>query len=460
MTTTLLEPAQWAHAQFSSAQLGDRRRTERLVSIGTHLAFGSSGTLPQAFPRWRDLKAAYRFFSQPQIGFEQIQSPHWQQTRRLCQEPGQYLLIEDTTELDYTGHPATQDMGLIGDGRGRGLLLHSTLAVRIEGWDGEDQPQGIAVGLLGQQCWGRTRVRPKGETRRQLMSRARESQRWAAALEEGGPPPGCTWIYIADRESDFYEPIERCQRRGADFIIRAFHDRVLPQEDSHLKEQIAKAPVCGRFTLALRARDGQAARTAKLEVRTATMVFNGPRRKEGKREDFPAQVVEVCEVGAPAGVQPLHWLLLTSLPCATWAQVRRVIRLYALRWWVEEYHKGLKSGTKVQDSQLEVAYRIESLVAVLAVIAVRLVNTQWLARTRPNEPVDPRVFGPKMLAVLTVMFGKPKEGWTHRTALVSLARAGGFLARRCDGMPGWQTIWRGWQRLLWIAHGLEFLKFR
>ena len=460
MTTTLLEPAQWAQSQFSLAQLGDQRRTKRLVKIATKLAQGTSGTLPQAFPVWKDLKAAYRFFSQPKIGFEQIQSPHWQQTRKACQQPGEYVLIEDTTELDYTTRPAIEDLGPIGDGRGRGLLLHSTLAVRIDGWDGEDQPQGVILGLLAQQCWSRRRPGRKRETRRQLMSRSRESQRWAAALEEGGPPPGATWIYMGDRETDFYEPIERCNRKGARFIIRAFHDRVLAEGNGHLKEQVAKARVCGQLSVEVRARAGQAARTAKVEVRTTTMILNGPRRLEGKRPDFPANVVEVREVDAPEGVEPLHWLLLTSQPCATWAQVRRVVRLYALRWWVEEYHKALKSGTKVEDSQMERAYRIESLVAVLAIVAVRLVNTKWLARTRPDEPVDPEVFGPEMLAMLTVIFGKPKGGWTHRTVLVSMARAGGFLARRCDGMPGWQTIWRGWQRLMWMCHGLDFLKFR
>jgi hypothetical protein len=168
--------------------------------------------------------------------------------------------------------------------------------------------------------------------------------------------------------------------------------------------------------------------------------------------------VEVREVGAPEGIEPLHWLLLTSLPCQTWAQVRRVVRLYTMRWCVEEYHKALKSGAGVEDSQLERAYRIETLVAVLAVVAVRLLNTKWLARTRPDEPVDPKIFGSAMLAILAAEFGKPPGGWTHRTVLVSVARVGGFLARRGDGMPGWQTIWRGWNRLMWMCHGLETLK--
>jgi len=456
MTNTLLMPAQWAESEFAPAELGDRRRTRRLVNIATHLVQKPGGTLPQAFPAWNELKAAYRFFRHPEVTFEAIQRPHWQATRAACQQPGEYLLIEDTTQLDYSDHPATEDMGPIGDGRGRGLLLHTTLAMRIEGWDAEDRPQAIAVGLLGQQCWSRwRRMRPKRETRRQLLNRARESQRWAAVLQQTRPSAGCTWLFLSDQEGDFYEPIQRCQFQGVDFIIRAFHDRVLSQGQGHLKTEVAKAAVCGELSLPLRARAGRVARTARVEVRVCRLSLNGPRRAGGKQPDFQVNVVEAREVGAPAGVEPLHWLLLTSLPCSTWAQVCRVLRRYALRWCVEEYHKALKSGAGAEDSQMERAYRIESLVGVLGIVAVRLLNTKWLARTRPDEPVDPQVFGPELLQLLAAQFGKPKQGWTHASTLVAVARLGGFLARRCDGQPGWQSIWRGWNRLLWMYHGLE-----
>ncbi|MCU0771985.1 MAG: hypothetical protein MUE94_09510 [Verrucomicrobia bacterium] len=125
---------------------------------------------------------------------------------------------------------------------------------------------------------------------------------------------------------------------------------------------------------------------------------------------------------------------------------------------VEEYHKALKTGTGVEDSQLERAYRIESLVAVLATLAVRLLNAKHLARARPDEPVDAAVFGLEALALLEGKFGRPPAGWTHRNVLVGVARLGGFLARRHDGMPGWQTIWRGWHRLLWMCQGVELLQ--
>ena len=456
---TLLTPPQWAVSEFASAQLGDRRLTKRVVKIATNLAQSPGGTLPQAFPHWADLKGAYRFFDQPKVTFERVQNPHWQRTRQACQEPGEYLLIEDTSELDYTNHPATAEMGSIGDGRGRGLLLHTTLALRLEGEDSQERPQGIVLGLLHQQCWSRWgRPRRQRETRRQQMNRPRESQRWAEVLEEGGPPQGSTWIYLADREGDFYEPIERCRRQGVQFLIRAFHDRVLSHGAGHLKEAVSRAPVRGHLSIEVRARAGHPARMAQVEVRSLTLSFNGPRRRGRKQPDFPAHVVEVREVGAPPGVEPLHWLLLTSLPCQSWTQVCRVVRLYGLRWCIEEDHKVLKSGTRVEDSQMERAYRIETLVAVLGIVAVRLLNAKWLARTRPDEPVDPSGFGAVQLALLAVLFGEPPGGWTHRTVLVAVARVGGFLARRGDGMPGWQTIWRGWNRLWWMSQGFEILK--
>jgi hypothetical protein len=114
-----MAPAPWAEEQFASAELGDRRRTKRLVKIGTNLAKNPGGTLPQAFPVWRELKAAYRFFEQGKVGFELIIAPHVEGTRRACQQPGQYLIIEDTTAVSYLDHPATEDLGYLGDGGAR-----------------------------------------------------------------------------------------------------------------------------------------------------------------------------------------------------------------------------------------------------------------------------------------------------------------------------------------------------
>jgi hypothetical protein len=460
MNHTLLTPSQWAQEEFALAELGDQRRTDRLVNIAARLARNPGGTLPQAFPNWAELKAAYRFFDQPKVGWEEIAGPHWERTRAGCRAPGEYLLIEDTTQLDYSGGVGREDLGMIGDGRGRGLMLHTTLAVEVEAWNLEQRPEGVVKGLFGQQCWNR-RVVPerKAETRAQLLRRHRESEKWAAVFEQtGGPPAGSQWIFIADREGDFYESIGRCRRHGVDFIIRGCQNRKLVGEPGYLEAALEQAPVRGQMTVELRSRPGQAARTATVVVRTAAVISKGPYRPGGYQPNLPLQVVEVREVDAPEGAEALHWILLTSLACERWVEVQRIIGRYAARWWVEEYHKALKSGAGVEDSQLARAYRLESLAAVLAIVAVRLLNAKWLARARPEERVDEQFFGREALEILAAQFGRPKGGWTHRTSLVAVARLGGFIGRRSDGLPGWQTIWRGWQRLMWMCQGLEIIK--
>ena len=462
MSTTLPPPAQWAQTEFGLASLGDRRRTQRLVNIATHLATAPGGTLPQAFPHWAELKAAYRFFGQRGVSFERILAPHLERTRAACRQPGEYLIIEDTTLLDYSGHPATADLGVIGDGGGRGFELHSALAVRVESWTLAQRPEGTVMGLFGQTC--RTpRSAPRGQTRREQLQRPRKSQTWAAAFKTSGrPPTGSQWIYVADRESDFYEPQQLCQQHGVDFIIRACHERRLAEAAGSLLATLAQAPVLGQSTVEVRARGGQPARTAIVELRSVRVKLDGPWRPGGWQTPLAEMsVVEVREVPVPEGVkEPLHWKLLTSLPCQTLAQARRLAGRYAARWWIEEYHKALKSGAGVEASQLERSDRLESLIAVLAVVAVRLLSAKLLARSRPETFEAAASFGPEMLALLERKIGPPKGGWTNRNVMIATARLGGFLARKHDGLPGWQTIWRGWQRLMWMSEGLATLQIK
>ena len=460
MRTTTLQPAgRWAQEEFAFANLGDHRLSKRLVNVATNLAANPGGTLPQAFADWAELKAAYRFFDNRSVDFKKVLQPHLERTRLACREPGEYLIIEDTSSLDFSRHRRTQDLGVIGDGQGKGFELHSALAVRVEAWTLEQRPEGQLIGLFDQQC-RRPRPAPEGESRGKRLARRRKSSWWAEIFRPLGPPPsGCRWIYLADRESDFYEPIQICQEAGVDFVIRGFQDRRLAEGVGKLREALAKAPVLGQSTVELRSRGGEAARTAIVELRSVQVDLDGPWRPGGWQERLRGVwVVEVQEVHAPEGVEePLHWVLLTSLPCRTLAEARRIVGCYTARWWVEEYHKALKSGAGVEDSQLERAGRLEPLIAVLAVVAVRLLNTKLLARSRPEGAEARESFGKEALAILESKFGRLKGGWTNQNVLVATARLGGFLARKHDGMPGWQTIWRGWQRLMWMCEGLETL---
>jgi hypothetical protein len=472
MHTALMSATDWAAEEFGGAELGDRRRTRRLMQVAGRLAVDPHGTLPQTFSVWSELKAAYRLLDEPDVTHQAVLAPHASRVWRECRRPGNYLFVEDTTAMDYSSHPAAKDLGPIGNGRQRGLYVHSTLAMRIDSWIAAHEPQVTIVGVAAQQCWVRTKRRGTArETWAARLARPRESQRWASVVEQVGPPPEqARYTFVADREADIFETIRRCQVGRWDFLIRACQARALADQDGSIFDAVAAAPVVGKFRIALRSRPKRARRdkktgkpkrvrkahgprVAELEVRTCTVRLRAPRGSVGSGEPRTVHVVEAREVNAPAGDDPIHWVLLTSWPCGDESEAMRVVKSYARRWLIEEYHKAFKTGTGIEDSQLATADRLLALLAILAVVAARLLNRKLLATTRPDEMTAGEELGDVGLRVLAATFGRPDGGWTNRTVLRSIARLGGFLARKSDGEPGWITIWRGWRRLLLMVHG-------
>jgi hypothetical protein len=450
MRSTLLPEGQWAMAEFGEAELGHTRRTNRLVQVAAAVAGEPYGTLPGSMADAAELKAAYRLLNNPTVDPAQLLAPHLRRTRAACYACRRCLLIEDTSTLDYSFHRACQELGCIGDHRGRGLFQHSTLAVDLEA--------GELLGLLDVQLWAR-RPREDGltahrERKQTRLSRARESQRWGRCLRDLAEKPSAgQWTYVADRESDIYEVLQACRGQQVEFVIRAAKDRALSDQDQPLFAAVAGERVRGYHTVQLRARPGQPARTALLEIRAMTLTLRGPWRPGGRLEEVSVNVVEAREVGA--GKQALHWVLLTSWPIAALEQCREVLEAYGWRWLIEEYHKCLKSGCQVEKSQLESAAGLRRLVSILAVVALRLLDRMLLARNQPAKAVDAGKFPAAALAVLEAKFGMPAGQWTNRELLRGIARLGGFLGRKGDGEPGYITLWRGWQKLMRLAEGFE-----
>ena len=449
--------ALWAEQEMGRAQLGDRRRTHRLVKVTMALAQNPNGTLPSTFTDWKDLRAAYRLLAEPDVTHDAIAAAHTQRVAQACQIPGEYLLVEDTTTLSFNTHAAAADLGPVNDRDGRGFLVHNTLALRVARWDHDQVPTVTVLGLAGQHCWSRPKValKPKLKAKLGRLGRARESARWAASLAAWPQAPaGVQWIYVADRESDIYEVFERCAARGADWVIRAAQARALVAEDHSVFAAVAQAPVRGHLSVELRARSGQPARTMRAALRACTVTLRGPWRPSGPLAPRTLQVVEVRDVAPPAGTKPMVWVLLTSLPIDTLTQIKRIVGCYTQRWLVEEFHKALKSGTQVEVSQLGTGRALQGLCAVLSLVALRLLETKLHARAFPDEPLRSGQFVPELIRLLAAKLGSPSGGWTQRTAWRGIARCGGFMGRKGDGEPGWITIWRGWRSLLNMVEGV------
>jgi len=460
MSTGVKSAQEWMTQQFEWAQLGDRRRTRRLGKLGAAVAKRPGVSLPDALTSWGDLKAVYRLLGSEEVTYERIMGPHWENTLGACQSGGEYLIVEDTTGLDFGSKRAVEGLNREGEGEVNGMYVHTSLALRVEGWREDGAPEVTVTGLLGQRTWVREGESKRGrETRKERLARPRESERWAAVFERtGGPASGSRWTYVADRESDIFAVIGQLRSKGIEYIIRACRERKVEGQEATIQEAVSGAPVLGEMELYLRARPGQRARVARLEVRSARVMVRPPRVGGKGMQAQEENVIEVREVGAPEGVEPVVWVLLTSWECGSVQEALRVVKAYAKRWLIEEYHKALKTGTGIEKSQLSSRHRLESLLGILGVEAVWLLNQKLLCVSRPDEEVGAGAVEDDVMRLLEAAQGRPKGGWTNRTMLVGIAKLGGFLGRKGDGNPGWITIWRGWQKLMIMCAGIDLLR--
>lgn len=444
----------WIDTQFSQAHLGDQRRTRRLLTVANHMLAGPEQSLPKQNPRWSDLKAAYRLFDNDQVTFNAIAESHWEQTRATT--PGRYLLICDTTDIDHFSHKATTGLGQLGKGDGRGMQLHNCLVYNCD----TKLIEGSAGGLLHY----RIKV-PKQETRMQRLNRIRESELWGNLVDEvGAAPVGSQWIHVFDRGGDNFEAMCHIRLTGCDWIIRAakLNRNVINQEGEtvSLKAALETAKLLGSYELNLRSRPGVKARKAKIEVSVVTVTFPRPRHhskwvKQCGIDELKMNVVLVQETDPPEGVSPIRWVLLTSLPVRTFDDAWQVIEDYENRWLVEEYHKVIKSGCSVELHALRSAERLEPLIGLISVIGTRLLQLKFIGRSQKNSKAATHVPSSWLKCMKLARPEVRLTGMTVYEFFRELAKLGGFLGRKGDGEPGWETVWHGYKKLHSLLDGLH-----
>jgi hypothetical protein len=470
--TVSMDAQVWAKEQFGQCDLKDKRRTQRLTELAARVLCHPSGSLPEQTTDMADLKAAYRLFGCEDVNFEAIAGPHWEQTRQ--RPPGTYLVLDDTTELDFGIRRAIRGMGRTGNGGGWGFLLHSALVVSAEGEE--------IIGLAGQKIRYR-KPKPKKENTTQRLKRDRESELWGQVVDRVGPPgEGVHWVHVMDRGADNFEVYCHCREQHADWVVRVTQKgrNVIVGDGTTmpLSKHLKSLPLAGAYELQLRAhgaqparghrkkRVAQPARTAKLEVRIGALHMPFPNHKSPylKRlspSPIAMWVVHAVEVDAPKDAEPVEWILLTSLPVGSFKDAWRILGYYEKRWLIEEWHKALKTGCRVECRQLKSKEGLERITALLSVVAVRLLQLKSAARTNPDRPAGQVV--PLSWIKMLVAARKRLKNATVATMTIGefyreLAKLGGFLGRKLDGEPGWITIWRGWQKLYLLVRGAELVQ--
>lgn len=440
------ESLSWAEAEFGAAELGDIRRTNRLVELATVLGAQPHASLPQATEDMAQLKAAYRFFSSHYVEPDAMLASHVQATQRRMRAVPLVLAVQDTTLLNYSHFPDTEGLGPLASTRQQGLIAHTTLALT---------PEHVPLGLLQQQVWARDpAVRHQQNHKRRPLA-DKESQKWVTSLEAviaaRAACPETQFVSIGDREADVYDLFAMARPHGVDLLVRAAQNRTVDAPERVLWATMATTPVGATIEITIGERPTHPARIATLTVRWRPVTLRPPPRRAKERlPTVTVWAVWAVEEHPPAGVEPVEWMLLTTVPVTTIDDALERVAWYAARWGIEVWHKVLKSGCQIEQKQLGTAFRLMTCLTLYSVIAWRILYATMLARAVPDAPctvlLDPDEWQGLYCRIHRVASAPATPPSLHQVVRW-IGQLGGFQGRRNDGEPGVQSLWTGFQRL-------------
>jgi len=455
--------------EYQGAELGDQRLSRRVERVAERLEAKPNVAFPLALVTEAELEGFYRLVNNKKVTPEALLEPHRAATLQRMASCESVLVVHDTTELRYTGDRA--DLGRLQQS-GRGYLGHFALAV-----SGDERHD--ALGVLCIEAWRRIGETPTAKrkakklTYREARKLASEESRWRRVVDQVEDSvtasAGESLLHIMDSEGDDYRLLAHMttsrQRR---FVLRAAYDRRIASAEmdvpsANTREFVAQTRIVSKrkVTLARRRRrpGGNDKRTQERQEREATVSIRAAsvkfKRPSCCEKDWPAvldvNIVLVQEMDPPADAEPVEWVLITTEPIATRAQVLRVVDAYRGRWVIEEYFKALKTGCAAEKRQADSWHSMLNVLAMLVPIAWSLLRLRTVTRCEPSAPAAV-VLTPEQIEVLRgASTAKLPRRLSARDAMLAVARLGGHL--RSNGEPGWLVLGRGYAELLSLVAG-------
>jgi len=465
---SIFNPKQWAKDHFQHADLGDIRRTERLVNTCANMAGSSGKSIARScLGNEAKLEGSYRLIRNENVSPEMIRVAGFEHTASLVKDIPEILALEDTTSLSYK-HQVAEDLGKLGKttDKSRGWWVHSVMLL--------DSHSTRTLGLIHQDWWCRPdNINDADE---------KESGKWPDASYFCRQRLGETManvISVCDREADILSYLQDKQLHNERFVVRAKHLRKLLGTEKTLFEYLNEQPELGSYTANIPQkgiknskgkRVNRVARTAQLTVKVAQITL------KAKTAVGSINVVYAEETNATEKSDALRWVLLTSEPIDTLEQALHVIDIYAARWRIEDFHKAWKTGAGAERQRMTEPKNLERAVSILAFIGIRLLQLREVM-TLPlylrkkglideavgieNQRCD-TVFEQDEWKILQQHYkvrghdGKtaPDMKWAYK----SLAKLGGFTDSKRTGMASWSTIWEGWDTLQAQVSGYRLAK--
>lgn len=424
----------WLRQQVHRYGYTDKRLQERIEKVVAQLSVADmSKGFPAIFTDRPALKAFYLLMNHEQTSHKELFNCYRQ---NLNLQAGQtYWVVQDTTSLNFTGQGQKAGMGYLSELSQRGLWLHHGLVL---------SEAGVPEGLLCQQVIIRQDADYGKKAQRAKRPFAeKESYKWAQVLSCGqqvATQHHCTFIHIMDREADVLEVMRKAWEEKQHFLIRACHDRRLPGADEQVKKLTAHLQQGAPVKLDLELPD----RLGKRQQHSCALkwqVFE----VEGQR----LSVVQLQSVTDPE----IEWVLLSDLEVKDGQDALKLVQAYKLRWRVEELHKGMKTGCRVEKRQFSSLPATLNSIALLTLLAVWLLRVKLLAQTNGEEDIRPTLSPTEqqVLPILAKQHLRPLQRqqlreFSAKWLTVLLGNMGGFVGNHQRHMPGWQTLWLGYTR--------------
>lgn len=398
-----LDGDEWAEHEFGGADLGDRRSNRRLAEFartmgempGRAFCGAAQGDKPA-------IKSYYRLIEQADdspVTLPAILAAHQGRTIQRMKAQSTVLCVQDGTDLNYSGLVQCVGLGVIGSNQtgaqSGGLHLHSTLALTT---------QGLPLGILRADCSAPT-PRAKDDLRpaSAIPIEEKKTFAWIEGLRQcnalATALPDTRQVCVMDREADFFELFDEPRQSGrVELLVRAKHDRAT-REELNLFELVRQSPVRSQLRINVprqsarakkskqKARDGHPQRDAHVNLRYREVELR-PRSRYPGQEGLRLGIVHVQEPSPPAGAERIEWFLITTCEITTPEQAQECLRWYCLRWRIEDWHRVLKSGCRIEALQHKTAERLKRAIAINLVIAWRIMLMTLLGRQCPDLPAE------------------------------------------------------------------------
>ena len=319
----------WIEDELETADLEDVRLDERFKIVLDRLSQKPSVSIPAACNGPTETIAAYRFFDNHRVQYEDVLAPHQDAALNRIAEQKVVLLIQDTSEIDVTRPEERMDgAGPLNDESRVGFFDHVVLAVTPE-----RIPLGVVEANIAARDWEEFRENQKDKQakerkRKQKPIEDKERFRWLQGYRRGcevaEQVPDAKVVVVSDSEGDIFECFAEARpesgEKKAEWIMRARQDRSLSSEhEQKLWAQVGSTEVPGTMEVEAsknqpRSKDDRkrkqprSARTATLTIQAARVTLKGPSRPGGKLADVAVNAVLVRETKPPQGEEPIERL--------------------------------------------------------------------------------------------------------------------------------------------------------